>query len=793
MGNIGSSPIYKAAIEGDVLAVRLAVQQHPTQIDTLEDTMGWSALHIAAHKGFDPIVRELLTRGARPNLQDKMGRAPLHLACAAGHMEVVKALLKAGAKRELRDQNGQSPYDFAAERHPPIAALVYPVANLVRDASHQAYPSAQPYVLATQPRPNPVPDQPYLVNASNAQQFTDVRPAGGAAAGLTWQQQQQQQQQQAARSDDWVSRLPSPPANPPGWQPYPEVPTAFTVHKPDIAPTYQQQQQQQRKQAVAARDGGWGTATAGSPGRSAQPPSHSASAAAAAAPQQAQHPAGTAPHRQTHDPRVMAAAVQSASAIPLPPAAPAPTPGRDDGPGKTGKEHLQDAVNQLGRLGMGLAQHVGQALAGARGRPSKEEEFLGMADMGAASAAYTGPAGRLYTRLQLAVATDNFSSTRLLGSGGYGAVYSGVLDGIPVAVKVMDTTGNSMQGVKEFESEAKILSRLHHPHIVLLVGSCPQHGMLVYELMEQGSLQDLLFKKGAKPIPWKDRVRIAAEVASALLFLHSAPEPIVHMDLKPANVLLDRNLTSKVGDVGLARLIPALAAPGSTPRSSMVQDSHTVGTLTYIDPEYYRSGQFSPRSDIYGLGMIMLQLLTGSSSASSVIQVETARRAPRIETFAAVLDPRAGGWPPAEAASFADLALKCVEMRRQDRPDLRDAVLPILLQLKIRTGMYDTPPSSPQPAHRSERLGRDSAPAMFVCPITLSMMDNPVFCSDGNTYEDSAIRSWISRTPVGTVPTSPMTGLPLTSSSVNQLVPNLNLRSAILEWKGQHLRQLQHH
>lgn len=67
----------------------------------------------------------------------------------------------------------------------------------------------------------------------------------------------------------------------------------------------------------------------------------------------------------------------------------------------------------------------------------------------------------------------------------------------------------------------------------------------------------------------------------------------------------------------------------------------------------------------------MLQLLTGSSSASSVIQVETARRAPRIETFAAVLDPRAGGWPPAEAASFADLALKCVEMRRQDRPDLR--------------------------------------------------------------------------------------------------------------------------
>lgn len=218
---------------------------------------------------------------------------------------------------------------------------------------------------------------------------------------------------------------------------------------------------------------------------------------------------------------------------------------------------------------------------------------------------------------------------------------------------------------------------MRHPHMVLLVGACPEYGCLVYEYMENGSLEDRLYRKNnTPPIPWKIRFKIAAEIGTALLFLHDAkPEPMVHRDLKPANILLDANYTSKIGDVGLARLVPATVA------NQMTQYHMTAaaGTFCYIDPEYQQTGQLGTKSDIYSLGVILLQLITARPPMALSFHVEEAIDA---GTFHHILDPSVSDWPFQESLALAQLALKCCELRKKDRPDLDSVILPELIRLR---------------------------------------------------------------------------------------------------------------
>jgi serine/threonine protein kinase len=136
--------------------------------------------------------------------------------------------------------------------------------------------------------------------------------------------------------------------------------------------------------------------------------------------------------------------------------------------------------------------------------------------------------------------------------------------------------------------QVEVLSCIRHPNMVLLLGACPEYGCLVYEYMDNGSLDDRLFRRGNTPsIPWSVRFKIAAEIATGLLFLHQTkPEPLVHRDLKPANILLDHNYTSKISDVGLSRLVPQSVADSVT----QYRMTSTAGTFCYIDPEYQQSG-----------------------------------------------------------------------------------------------------------------------------------------------------------------------------------------------------------
>lgn len=214
--------------------------------------------------------------------------------------------------------------------------------------------------------------------------------------------------------------------------------------------------------------------------------------------------------------------------------------------------------------------------------------------------------------------------------------------------------------------------------MVLLLGACPEYGCLVYEFMANGSLEDRLLRRGnTPPLSWQLRFKIAAEIGTALLFLHQTkPEPLVHRDLKPANILLDRNFVSKISDVGLARLVPPSIADSVT----QYRMTSTAGTFCYIDPEYQQTGMLGVKSDIYSLGIMFLQLITSRPPMGLTHHVE---RAIEKGTFKNILDPAVPDWPIEEALSFAKLSLKCAELRRKDRPDLGKVILPELNRLRI--------------------------------------------------------------------------------------------------------------
>ncbi|XP_050882669.1 U-box domain-containing protein 35 isoform X2 [Lathyrus oleraceus] len=368
------------------------------------------------------------------------------------------------------------------------------------------------------------------------------------------------------------------------------------------------------------------------------------------------------------------------------------------------------------------------------------------------------PQYRVFTWDEIVSATSSFSENLRIGMGAYGMVYKCTLHHTTVAVKVIHSNGIRIS--KQFEQELEILSRIRHPNLLLLLGACPDHGCLVYEYMENGNLEDrLLQKNGNSQIPWFVRFRIAWEIASALSFLHSTkPQPIIHRDLKPANILLGGNLVSKIGDVGLSTILD------SDNLSAMYKDTAPVGTLSYIDPEYQRSGLISTKSDVYAFGLVMLQLLTAKPAIALTHIVETA-----IDdgNLADMLDPKAGSWPIQETLEIARLALSCAEMRRKDRPDLNDHVLPMLERLKE---------VADKAQHSASIVTLKSKPPNhFICPILQDVMDDPCVAADGYTYDRKAIEKWLLDHDK-----SPMTNMALPHK---YLIPNYTLLSAILEWK----------
>lgn len=202
-------------------------------------------------------------------------------------------------------------------------------------------------------------------------------------------------------------------------------------------------------------------------------------------------------------------------------------------------------------------------------------------------------------------ATKGFKETELVGKGGFGRVYRGIL-GSPIAeVAVKRVSHDSNQGMKEFVAEIACMGRLRHRNLVHLHGYCRRKGelLLVYDYMPNGSLDKFLFDKEKSPLNWCHRYRIIKGVASSLLYLHEEWEQVVlHRDVKAGNVLLDSNLNGRLGDFGLARLYDH----GSQPRTTGV-----VGTMGYLAPELTRTGKATTNTDVFAFGAFMLETVCG--------------------------------------------------------------------------------------------------------------------------------------------------------------------------------------
>ncbi|KAJ4875838.1 putative U-box domain-containing protein 53 [Raphanus sativus] len=387
-------------------------------------------------------------------------------------------------------------------------------------------------------------------------------------------------------------------------------------------------------------------------------------------------------------------------------------------------------------------------------REAKEKEKLKESPLVAPKMQY-----QEFTSEEIKTATSSFSENLSIGKGAYGTVYKCNLRHTITAVKVLHSPESNLS--KQFDQELEILSNIRHPHLVLLLGACREHGALVYEYLENGSLEDRLFQvNNSQPITWFVRFRIAWEVASALIFLHkSKPTPIIHRDLKPANILLDHNFVSKVGDVGISTMIqvdPLLT------QLTMYKQTSPVGTLCYIDPEYQRSGRLSFKSDVYAFGMIILQLLTALPAIGLTYKVETAME---NNELIRILDKNAGDWPMEKTRKLAALALSCTEIRAKDRPDLETQILPTLESFK----------NGAENARNLISLAQKQPPSHFLCPLLKDVMSEPCVASDGYTYDRRAIEEWMEDRR-----TSPVTNLPLQNTN---LLPNHSVYAAIVEWR----------
>lgn len=209
-----------------------------------------------------------------------------------------------------------------------------------------------------------------------------------------------------------------------------------------------------------------------------------------------------------------------------------------------------------------------------------------------------------FTYEELALATDNFSDTNLLGQGGFGYVHKGVLhDDREVAIKQLKV--GSGQGEREFQAEVGIISRVHHSHLVSLLGHCISgtRRLLVYEYVPNQTLEFHLHGKGKSTINWAARMKVALGSAKGLAYLHEDCHPkIIHRDIKSSNILLDENFEAKVADFGLARFYSDTDTHVST---------RVMGTFGYLAPEYALTGKLTDKSDVFSFGVVLLEIITG--------------------------------------------------------------------------------------------------------------------------------------------------------------------------------------
>ncbi|KAB5573070.1 hypothetical protein DKX38_000264 [Salix brachista] len=315
---------------------------------------------------------------------------------------------------------------------------------------------------------------------------------------------------------------------------------------------------------------------------------------------------------------------------------------------------------------------------------------------------------KIFTSKELEKATDGFNDNRILGQGGQGTVYKGmVADGRIVAVKKSKLVDEEQ--LEEFINEVVILSQVNHRNVVKLLGCCleTEVPLLVYEFIPNGNLFEYIHDhKEEFEFSWEMRLRIATEVAGALSYLHSAASiPIYHRDIKSTNILLDEKFKAKVSDFGTSRSIAIDQTHLTT---------HVHGTFGYLDPEYFQSSQFTAKSDVYSFGVVLAELLSGQKPISYEMSEERRSLAIRFillmeeNRILDILDERLVEQDREEQViAVANLARKCLNLNGRNRPTMREVAIE-LEQIRLSKGALHAQQSSKE----LENI-RDEAPNLW--------------------------------------------------------------------------------
>ncbi|XP_073018417.1 probable serine/threonine-protein kinase PIX13 [Primulina eburnea] len=294
---------------------------------------------------------------------------------------------------------------------------------------------------------------------------------------------------------------------------------------------------------------------------------------------------------------------------------------------------------------------------------------------------------KIYSYSDLKSATRNFNRDMVLGVGGFGTVYKGWVDektlepsklgtGVIVAVKKLNS--ESVQGFDEWQAEVNFLGRLSHPNLVKLLGYCweDKELLLVYEFMPRGSLENHLFRRivATEPLSWDLRLKIAIGAARGLAFLHTSDRKVIYRDFKASNILLDGGYNAKISDFGLAKLGPSGGESHVTTR--------IMGTHGYAAPEYIATGHLYVKSDVYGFGVVLLEILTGLRALDTRRPSEQKILADWLKPSLSsrrkalsIIDPKMEGQYSSKAALLAtQLTLKCLEQEPRKRPAMKEVV-----------------------------------------------------------------------------------------------------------------------
>ncbi|KAL3511155.1 hypothetical protein ACH5RR_030556 [Cinchona calisaya] len=319
---------------------------------------------------------------------------------------------------------------------------------------------------------------------------------------------------------------------------------------------------------------------------------------------------------------------------------------------------------------------------------------------------------------ELRNATRNFRPDSLLGEGGFGYVFKGWIDeqtlapakpgsGMVIAVKKLKP--ESFQGHKEWLTEVNYLGQLRHPNLVKLIGYCSEgdNRLLVYEFMPKGSLENHLFRRGAQPLPWTTRMKVAIGAARGLSFLHDSDEQVIYRDFKASNILLDSEFNAKLSDFGLAKAGPT----GDRTHVS----TQVMGTQGYAAPEYVATGRLSTKSDVYSFGVVLLELLSGRRAVDkakvgveqNLVEWAIPYLGDKRKLFRIMDTKLEGQYPQKGAFTAANLAFQCLNPDPKVRPRMAD-VLAALEDLPSPKSLKHSPQhrASPDPVRKSLNQNR---------------------------------------------------------------------------------------